>query len=235
VGAAWAEVACPEEPSDQRLPALWELVFAGFRLDAEDPTAVWFAHLAALALRRDGLNDARHRRIRYAGEGTDLTLGLSRNHVWCTAQLVSKRGVPFVVNLPTEEVFTAPHRDSATGHLRIARPIVHAGSLIEGITLQFAGGRVVAAEAETGRELLQSLLATDAGSARIGEVALVPERNVLARAGRCFHHAILDENATHHVALGDAYRFCSRAWLPLALNSSQVHVDLPLDARVELS
>jgi len=195
----------------------------------------WRAHLAALALRRDGYNAAHHRHVRYVGTGTDLTLDLSRNHVWCTAQLVSKAGVPFVVNLPTEEVFTAPHKDSANGRVRVARPVIHAGTVITGITLEFAGGKVVAAQAEMGQELLRQLLATDPGARHLGEVAIVPNRNTLSLAGRFFHHTILDENATNHIALGDAYRFCSRAWLPLALNSSQIHVDLPLDARVELS
>lgn len=49
---------------------------------------------------------------------------------------------------------------------------------------------------------------------------------------RLFHHTLLDENTGHHIALGDAYRFCSRALMPFALNSSQIHLDLPLDAEV---
>ncbi len=242
---AWADATYPDLVAEQRLDALWRVIFESFRIPASNvdgnfpagspALAAWKAHLAALALRRDGYNAARHRHIRYIGTGTDLTLDLSRTHVWCTAQLTSKAGFPFVVNLPTEEVFTAPHKDSANGRVRVARPVVHAGTIIDGITLEFAGGRVVAAHAETGQELLKQLLATDEGARHLGEVAIVPNRNALSLAGRFFHHTILDENATSHIALGDAYRFCSSAWLPLALNSSQIHVDLPLDARVELA
>jgi aminopeptidase len=231
----WADAAYADLPAAERLPALWRTVFDSFRLDADNPGAAWGLHLGALARRRDELNAARHHTIRYVGRDTDLRLGLPRFHRWCTAQLATTRGVPFVVNLPTEEIFTAPHRGSAEGRVRVARPVVHAGSVIDGITLEFVNGRVIAGHAATGHDLLQHLLRIDDGARRIGEVALVPGRNRLNLAGRLFHHTILDENACSHLALGDAYRFCSRAWIPLSLNSSQLHLDLPLDATVALS
>lgn len=244
------------------VPALWETVFSALRLPPPSPylppppshlppLEVWQSHLAALTVRCDELNAARHRRIRYTGTGTDLTLDLPRSHRWCTAQLTTPAGVPFVVNLPTEEVFTAPHRSSATGRVRIARPVAHNGTVMDDIELEFRSGRVVQARARTGEDHLQRLLAADNGACRIGEVALVenvggalrpdaapasalPPPPAWASSLPAFHHTILDENSAHHIALGDAYRFCSRAWLPLAINSSQLHLDLPLDAQVEL-
>jgi len=256
---SWADVAFPELPASNRLSALWQSVFEALRvaptghpaLSPVDPIGQWQSHLALLARRRTELNSARHRHVRFSGPGTDLTFHLPRSHAWCTAQLVSKTGVPFVANLPTEEVFTAPHKNSATGIARITRPVVHDGSVIEGLELEFHCGRVVGARARTGQDALEHLLATDSGACRIGEVALVMDRPRWASVStpthvadrdiddhpvpRFFHHVLLDENAAHHIALGDAYRFCSRAWLPFALNSSQVHLDLPLDANIELS
>lgn len=231
----WANLAFADLPENERLPALWRTLFDNLRLDAGDPLAAWELHLAALARRRDELNAARHRTIRYVGRDTDLTLSLPGTHLWRTAQLATSRGIPYVVNLPTEEIFTAPHQGSAEGRMRVERSVVHAGAVIEGIVLEFVNGRVVAGHAAKGHDLLQQLLGTDDGARRVGEVAIVPGRNRLNLAGRLFHHAILDENACNHIALGDAYRFCSRAWIPLAINSSQIHVDLPLDATVELS
>jgi aminopeptidase len=230
----WAEAAYGNLPAAERLPGLWREVFACMRVDAEDPVTAWRTHLAALARRRDAFKAARYRRIVYTGPGTDLRLDLPRFHVWCSAQLTTKAGVPYVVNLPTEEVFTAPHQHSATGTVRVARPITHGGSIIDGIELEFLRGRVVAAHAATGQDLLEQLLGTDAGARRIGEVAIVPGANHITRAGRVFHHTLLDENACSHIALGEAYRFCSRALLPRTLNTSVIHIDLPLDATVEL-
>lgn len=267
--SAWADAAYADLPTANRLPALWRTVFEAMRVDelnevgalrpesalsghkappTFDPIELWRTHLAGLACRRDELNTARHRSIRYVGSGTNLTLDLPRSHVWHTAQLVSKKGVPFVANLPTEEIFTAPHKNSANGTARVARPVTHSGSVIDGIELEFSCGRVVNTRANTGQDILQQLLATDEGACRLGEVALVPAlmevRSPTDRgpsedgpttwqnSGRLFHHTLLDENAGHHIALGDAYRFCSRALMPLALNSSQIHLDLPLDAEV---
>lgn len=234
--SGWADAAFAELPPADRLPELWRMVLETMRVaPSPDPLVAWQRHLANLARHRDELNAACHRNIRYLGPGTNLTLALPRSHQWCTAQLKTKAGIPFVANLPTEEIFTAPHRDSANGTVRVARPVLHAGSLIDGIELEFQDGRVVQARASTGQDILQHLLATDEGACRIGEVALVPEPNALTRARRHFQHTLLDENSAPHIALGDSYRFCSRAWLPLALNSSQVHLDLPLDATAELT
>ncbi|HWA27296.1 MAG TPA: aminopeptidase [Lacunisphaera sp.] len=217
------------------LPGLYEILSAAFRLDQSDPCASWRTQLSTLAARRDELNAARYRRIRYLGPGTDLTLELPRSHVWCTAQLTTKAGVPFVANLPTEEIFTAPHKSSARGTVRVARPIVHGGKVIDGIQLEFRDGQVVGASARRGDDDLRQLFATDDGARGVGEVAVVPHPPAWSAKARLFHHTLLDENAAPHIALGDAYRFCSRALVPLALNRSQIHVDLPLDAEVELS
>lgn len=240
--AAWAHLAFADLPADRQLPALWETLFQSMRLPARNGTAMppaeailagWRTHLAALTRRRDELNAARHRRIRYVGTGTELTLELPRSSVWCTARLTAKSGVPFVVNLPTEEIFTAPHRRSATGRVRVARPVTHGGAVIEGINLEFRQGRVTTATATANADLLQRLLTTDDGADRIGEVALVPGRDGLSWGDRFHQHALLDENALPHIALGDAYRFCSRAWLPFSVNRSQIHLDLPVEAKVE--
>jgi aminopeptidase len=154
--------------------------------------------------------------------------------VWCTTQRVSRASVAFVTNLPTEEIFTAPHRNSATGRVRAARPVAHNGVVLEHVELEFQAGRVVRASATSGHEHLLRLLAIDGGSNRLGEAALVPDAARLPWTQQAHHHILLDENAGPHIALGSAYPFCSRAWLPLALNSSQLHLDLPLEAKVEL-
>ncbi|MDI1320359.1 MAG: aminopeptidase, partial [bacterium] len=128
------------------------------------------------------------------------------------------------------EIFTAPHRDSAEGTVRVARPINHGGAVIDGIELEFRRGRVVTAQARTGAELLRQLLDTDEGAGRLGEVALIPHETSLARAERLFHHPLLDENAANHIALGEGYGFSLKSPDRSPLNRSLIHVDLPIAA-----
>jgi aminopeptidase len=237
---AWAHAVFPDLPVQQRLEALWDTVFAACRVGSSPeagPVAVaaWRDHLQALSDYRDRLNRAPAAGLRYEGEGTDLTVALPTGHRWCTAQLTTRSGLPFVANLPTEEVFTLPHRDSASGTVRVSRPVSYGGATIEGIELVFRHGAVIRATATSQAELLRQLLASDEGAARLGEVALVPGGTPPALAGRCFHHPLLDENAANHIALGEAYGFCLRAPDPVAANRSLIHVDLPLDARATLS
>lgn len=231
---AWAHAAYPDLPSDQRLAALWQDVFTATRVNEPSPIAAWMLHLRLLQRECASLNLKRLRTLRYKGDGTDLSVALPPGHVWCTAQLATKSGLPFVANLPTEEIFTAPHRGSAEGTVRISRPISYSGAVIEGIELEFKRGAVVAASARTGADLLARLLDTDEGAGRLGEVAFVPEQTSLGRAGRLFYHPLLDENASNHIALGEAYGFCQRSPDPAALNRSLVHVDLPFDASIIL-
>ena len=229
---AWANAVYADLPSEQRLSALWSAVFGALRADAPDPLAAWQAHLLGLRAQRDALNGRRLTALRYTGDGTDLTVALVPAHVWCTACLETKSGVPFVANLPTEEMFTAPDRDSATGVVRVARPVSYSGVIIDGIELEFARGRVVRARARTGEDLLHRLLDTDEGASRLGEVAFVPQVPAHGRSGRHFIQPLLDENASNHIALGQAYGFTSRESDSLALNRSFIHIDLPLDAKV---
>ena len=230
---AWANAVYADLPSEQQLSALWSAVFGALRVDEPDPLAAWQGHLQTLRAERDALNGRRLTALRYTGAGTDLTVKLPPEHVWCTACLETKSGVPFVANLPTEEVFTAPDRDSATGTVRVARPVSYGGAVIDGIELEFARGRVVRTVAHTGGELLQRLLATDDGAACLGEVALVPQVPPHGRTTRHFFHPLLDENAASHLALGQAYGFTSRDPHSLSLNQSLIHVDLPLEAAVD--
>lgn len=233
----WAAAAFEFLPIEQRLTALWTTVFSAFRCapapGGPDAVARWTAHLRALAARRDALNAARPTTLRYRGEGTDLTVNLPAEHVWCSAQLATRGGVPFVANLPTEEIFTAPEPDSATGTLRVDRPVLHGGGVIDGIELEFRRGEVVAARARTGADLLAHLLDTDEGARRLGEVALVAETPAWAAAAPLFRHILLDENTGPHVALGEAYAFCAPGRCR-PLNRSLLHLDLPVAAEVDL-
>ncbi len=237
----WATLAFADAPSESRLALLWHTAFAALRADGSgSAVAAWEAHLARLDERAAALDARRLRSVRFVADGTDLRVGLHAGHRWRTARLRTTAGIPFVVNLPTEEVFTAPDRRQADGRVRVARPVVAAGDRLEGVELEFRGGAVVRASAAAGGDVLERLLATDAGARRLGEVALLgPDLDIAAPgwtgARRVFHQVLLDENAANHIALGEAYPFCHFGWWKASVNRSQLHLDLPLDARVELA
>jgi aminopeptidase len=205
--AGWADRVFPDLPADRRVDALWDAIIRLIRLDQPDPVAAWEAHLAALAARRDFLNARRYEALKYTGPGTDLVLGLAPGHRWVSGRSTSLTGIPFAPNLPTEEVFTMPHRDRVDGTVRSTKPLSYAGTLIENFTMTFEGGRVVRSSAERGETVLRQLLDTDAGASRLGEVALVPHNSPVAQSGVLFYNTLFDENAASHVALGSAYKF----------------------------
>ena len=203
------------------------------RLDQPDPVAAWQRHLAALAARRDFLNRRQFDRLTYRGPGTDLTIGLPAGHIWVSGQSVSQGGILFAPNVPTEEVFSMPHKDRVDGVVRSSTPLSHGGTLIEDFTLRFAGGQIVEVKASRGEETLKQLVATDGGASRLGEIALVPHSSPIAQSGLLFYNTLFDENAASHVALGAAYRFTMAggeamtddAFEQAGGNRSGVHVD----------
>lgn len=244
----WADAVFPELSAVERLPALWAAVLDTMRVPNAGPKtsgitaeeemfSSWNIHLRKLQKRSDELNAQRFTTLSYEGGGTDLTVSLPPEHRWCTAAMRTRSGISFLANLPTEEVFTSPHKDSAEGIVRVARPVVFGGAVIDGIELEFRSGRVVKAKATKNEALLLNLLETDPGAGRLGEVALVADASPRDRPGhtdRFFQHVLLDENACNHVALGAAYDFCLSAPNSAGLNQSLIHLDLPITAKAHL-
>jgi aminopeptidase len=231
--AGWAARVFPDAPPDRRIDLMWEQIAKLVRLDQPDPVAAWEAHLAALAARRDFLNARRYDVLRYRGPGTDLSIGLAPGHLWAAGRSVSQHGVAFSPNLPTEEVFTMPHRDRVHGVVSSTKPLGYAGTMIDDFSMTFERGRIVKAVARRGQEVLDGMLATDEGATRLGEVALVPHDSPVAQSGLLFYNTLFDENAASHLAIGSAYKFTMRGGEALTDeqfeqaggNRSATHVD----------
>ncbi|HXD73702.1 MAG TPA: aminopeptidase [Vicinamibacterales bacterium] len=232
-GTGWAARVFPGVPPAEQTARLWDAIGKLVRLDRPDPVAAWEEHLAALARRRDFLNGKRYGALRYKGPGTDFTLGLADHHVWVAGRSESRSGITFAPNLPTEEVFSMPHKDRVDGVVRSSKPLSYGGTVIENFTLTFEKGRVIKVTADRGQEVLQRLVDTDAGAARLGEVALVPHSSPVSQSGLLFYNTLFDENAASHVALGSAYKFTmgggetmsEDAFEKAGGNRSGVHVD----------
>ncbi|GGF62744.1 aminopeptidase [Paenibacillus albidus] len=230
---AWAAKVFPEAPQEQQVDLLWDAIFKAVRADLEDPIEAWHRHLDGLKARCAVLNERRYRKLHYTAPGTDLTIELPEGHIWCQAGAVNSRGIPFLANIPTEEVFTAPLKTGVNGTVRSTKPLSYGGNIIDGFTLTLENGKVTGFTAEQGQETLASLLAMDEGSAYIGEVALVPYQSPISESGILYFTTLYDENASCHLALGAAYAFTLEEGITMTkeqlaergMNQSLTHVD----------
>jgi len=219
----------PEEAQDK----LWEAIFQAVRLNAADPVKAWQEHDANLHKKSDWLNEQRFAKLQYRAPGTDLTVGLPDKHVWVAASSVNEKGITFMANMPTEEVFTVPLKKGVNGYVSSTKPLSYGGNLIDGFKLTFENGRIVGVEAEKGQEILQQLVDTDEGSHYLGEVALVPYDSPISQSNVLFLNTLFDENASNHLAIGSGYAFNvegGKTMTPEQLeangvNSSAAHVD----------
>jgi aminopeptidase len=230
---AWAAAVFPGLPPAQAMTRLWDAIFAATRVDAEDPIARWKQHDAGLHHRADLMNAKRYAALHFRGPGTDLRVGLADDHQWMGGGTHAGTGAYCIPNMPTEEVFTTPHKDRVDGTVTSTKPLSHQGTLIEQIQVRFEGGRVVEAKATRGQEVLQRMIDTDDGARRLGEVALVPHSSPIAQSGLLFLNTLFDENAASHIALGQAYSTCVKNGDKLTpeelaargANESLIHVD----------
>ncbi|GAA5502984.1 aminopeptidase T [Deinococcus xinjiangensis] len=229
---AWAARVYPDLPEAEAVARLWEDIFTVVRVNEADPVAAWESHLAELDRIAAHLNEKQYASLHFKSElGTDLTVGLAENHIWQGGAETAKTGIRGVPNLPTDEVFTAPHRERVDGWAVASKPLSVRGQLITGIRVRFEGGKAVEVQAEQGQGVLQKLIETDEGAAHLGEVALVKASAPVAQTGTLFLNTLFDENAASHIALGRCYPTNLRDGdNPEALkaaggNDSLIHVD----------
>ena len=231
--AGWAAKIFPGIPTSTAVSKLWDAIARMCRLDTADPLAAWETHLGNLAARSEYLNNKRYSALKYTGPGTNLTLGLPEGHIWVSGRSVSRGGIPFTANLPTEEVFTIADKDRVDGTVRASKPLSYGSTLIDGFSVTFERGRIVKMTAEKNADTLQRLLDTDEGARRLGEVALVPNSSPISQSGLLYYNTLFDENAASHVALGNAYKFTLKRGNDMSDaefeqaggNRSGVHVD----------
>jgi aminopeptidase len=232
-GQAWAARVFPDLEPAEAEKKLWEAIFAITRVDQPDPVAAWEEHLRELQKRSKYLNAKQYSALRYTAPGTDLTIGLPPGHIWSCAGSQAQNGIFYISNMPTEEIFTLPHKDQINGHVSASMPLSNGGALMEGFSLTFENGHVVKAAAKKNEAVLKKLVDSDEGASSLGEVALVPHSSPIARSGLLYYDPLIDENAASHLALGRAYKFSLEGAKNLSDedfkarggNVSMVHVD----------
>jgi aminopeptidase len=230
---AWAAAVFPDLPQDAAVAKLWDAIFAASRADRPDAVDAWKAHDAILHARAARLNEKRYAALHFRGPGTDLRVGLADNHLWLGGGTTAGNGRYCIPNMPTEEIFTTPHKDRVDGQVTSTKPLSYQGTMIEGISVRFEGGKIVDTQAARGEQVLQRMIETDEGARRLGEVSLVPHSSPIASSGLLFMNTLFDENAACHIALGQAYSSCLKDGDSLSpeqlaahgANSSLIHVD----------
>lgn len=203
---AWARKVFPELSTEEAQSKLWEAIFNSCRIDVPDPVQAWKDHTDKLIKYKDYLTSKKYSALHYQAPGTDLTIGLADNHVWMGAQESFKNGITCTVNIPTEEVFTTPHKDKANGVVTASRPLNLTGAMIEDFSITFENGRAIKVTAKKGEADLRKLIETDENACRLGEAALVPNSSPISQRGHLFYNTLFDENAACHLAVGNAYR-----------------------------
>ena len=203
---AWADKVFPDAPAAERLTLLWEAIFQASRVYADDPIAAWRTYSENQISRRDVLTAKHYTALHFTGSGTDLIVGLSENHIWKGGGRESETNKRSLPNIPTAEVFTAPHFQRVQGTVVATKPLSYSGTIIDEFQMTFKDGEVIDWQAQTGADALKSLFDIDEGARRLGEVALVPDSSPIAQTGLLFYQTIFDENAACHIALGRTIR-----------------------------
>jgi len=231
---SWAKTVFPEVSEEEAMEQLWSAIFKAVRISG-DGTAVeqWQQHLDTLHARLEKMNALNFKSLHYTNSlGTDLTVELPEGHIWEAGNDVTLNGQEYIANIPTEELFTSPLRNSANGVVYASMPLVHDGTIIDKFHFVVKEGRIVEAHAEKGEEALKAAIAVDEGAAYFGEVALVPYDSPISNQKILFYNTLFDENAACHIAFGEAYpclkggqKMTKEELKARGLNDSITHVD----------
>ncbi len=229
---AWAEKVFEGEDSFEKL---LDAILSASRVTSDnDPVEEWQKHIENLACHNQALNKYNFKKLQFKNNlGTDLEVELVQGHIWAGGGEKSQKGIDYCPNIPTEETFTMPHKDGVNGKVVATKPLNYQGKLIEDFYLVFKDGKVVDYDARTEKDALKSLLELDEGSSRLGEVALISHDSPISNTGILFFNTLFDENASCHLALGNAYamnieggtKMLEEDLIEKGYNKSMTHVD----------
>lgn len=231
----WAKKVFPELSKSQAYNKLWEVILSCVRVTPENsPEEEWEKHNKSFREKCDWLNSYKFDRLHYkSANGTDFWVKLIPEGHWCGGSELTKQGIEFNPNLPTEEIFTSPKVGEAEGKVVATKPLSYEGQIIDNFSITFKDGKAVSWEAEKGYDLLTKIITSDKTSCMLGELALIPKESPINRSGILFYETLFDENASCHIALGAGFNDCIDGHLDmtneqcraLGINDSMIHVD----------
>ncbi len=230
---AWADKIFPDIPPNERIQKLWDIIFKICRIDQKDPISAWQEHSENLHKRCMYLNKKQYKTLKLTSPETDLIIGLPKDHIWHGGSVKTLEGIDFIPNLPTEEIFTLPHKDRVDGIVKTTRPVFYQGQVVDECIFEFSNGRIIKAEAKVGNEIILKTIDFDEGARRLGEVALVANSSPISQTGKLYYNILIDENAASHIAIGQAYRnslkggdtMTDEEFIAAGGNASLLHID----------
>jgi aminopeptidase len=222
---SWAHIVFPDLDGEAALERLTEQLMHVCRLDEDDPLAAWRERKETLHSVAGRLSEHHFDAVRFEGAGTDLTVGLMPSSIWEGGSTTTVDGVEHLPNVPTEEVYTTPDPKRADGIVQATKPLDIGGTIVDGLTVRFEGGRAVDIQADSGADVLRERAGYDEEASRLGEVALVDREGRIGPLGTTFYNTLLDENAASHIALGNAYEVAVGPEDVPKINKSAIHLD----------
>ena len=231
---AWAKKVFPNVNDEEAVDMLWNAILKSTKSDTENSIETWRNHLNILKEKMDYLNNKQFEKVVITNSlGTNLTVKLPKNHIWASGKDITQSGIEFVANIPTEEVFSMPHKYGVDGIVFASKPLNYGGTLIEDFSITFKNGKIIDFSAKSGYEALENLVSIDEGAKYLGEIALVPFDSPISNLGILFYNTLFDENASCHLAIGQAYSSCiqggdklsSEEMEEVGMNDSLTHVD----------
>ena len=228
----WADLVFPNEINS--LNKLWETIFDICLINTNNPEDAWKKKLETNHSMCKKLTDLNIKTLHYkSSNGTDLTVELPQNAIWCGGSSIIK-GRENIVNMPTEEVFSTPNKFKTNGIVYTSLPLVHSGITIKDIMIEFKDGKIINYDASSGKEELKNIIEFDEESSMLGEVALVDINSKIAQTNILFYETLYDENASCHIAVGRGFKECIKDALnmneeeleELGLNNSKNHIDM---------
>ena len=234
-GEKWAKKVFPDVSVKKAVELLWDAILKVSRAYG-DGVKNWEEHNKNLLEKSSKLNDLHIKKLTYkSNNGTDFKVEIPECMKFEAGGEYTLGGVYYNPNMPTEECFTSPDKNSANGVVMATKPLSVMGSVVSDFGFRFKDGKIVEVISNKPEEkvLLEKLISLDEGASRLGEVALVPFDSPINQTGLLFYSTLYDENACCHLAIGRAFNECIRDFSSLTeeeiknvgLNTSMIHVD----------
>jgi aminopeptidase len=229
----WAARVFPGEDAVKAKRRLAKDLLWFCRLGPKDPPghAGWTEHLGTLRRRAVRLTKLDLKEVHLRDRGTDLRVKIAPFSMWRGGGEKDYWGRQIAMNVPTEECFISPDAAATEGTFHCSRPRSFGGRVIEELSGEFRGGRLVrlTAKRDADRDWLSRYLAAIPNADRLGEIALVDASSRIGQTGRIYYNGLLDENAAAHIAFGSG--FAKTRTVPIGqrrygVNRSKTHIDV---------